>query len=51
VGLAGGAGDGSSLGLEIVRTLVAEDLQGTCTLTPGAGGTQALIRLPRPDAT
>ncbi len=51
VGLAGRAGDGSSLGLEIVHTLVAEDLQGTCTLTPGAGGTQALIRLPRPDAT
>jgi two-component sensor histidine kinase len=48
VGLAGDPTDGSSLGLEIVQTLVTEDLQGTFTLTPGARGTQATIRLPRP---
>ena len=47
VGLAGEPPDGSSLGLEIVQTLVTEDLHGTFTLTPGAGGTQAVIRLPR----
>ncbi len=47
VGLSGRAGVGSSLGLEIVQTLVAEDLQGTFTFTPGAAGTQALIRVPR----
>jgi two-component sensor histidine kinase len=48
VGLAGAPSDGSSLGLEIVQTLVTEDLQGTFTLTPGARGTQAAICLPRP---
>jgi two-component sensor histidine kinase len=48
VGLVGDPTDGSSLGLEIVQTLVTEDLQGTFTLTPGARGTQATIRLPRP---
>jgi hypothetical protein len=34
--------------LEIVQTLVTEDLKGTFALTPGECGTQALIRLPRP---
>jgi two-component sensor histidine kinase len=48
IGLAGAAGGGGSLGLEIVNTLVAEDLQGTFTLTPDEGGTQAVIKLPRP---
>lgn len=38
----------SSLGLEIVRTLVSEDLKGSFSLTPGKRGTQAVIRLPRP---
>jgi len=38
----------SSLGLEIVRTLVTEDLQGSFSLTPGERGTQAVIHLPRP---
>jgi len=40
--------NGSSLGLEIVQTLVAADLQGTFTLKPGQPGTQAIIRLPPP---
>jgi GAF domain-containing protein/anti-sigma regulatory factor (Ser/Thr protein kinase) len=50
VGLAGGANSphGSGLGLEIVQTLVAEDLKGTFTFTPGERGTQTIIRLPRP---
>ncbi len=48
VGLAGGTSGSSSLGLEIVHTLVAEDLKGTFTLTPGESGTQAAIKLPRP---
>jgi two-component sensor histidine kinase len=38
----------SSLGLEIIRTLVTEDLHGTFTLTPTQDGTRAVIRLPRP---
>lgn len=48
VGLAGRADGAATLGLEIVQTLVAEDLMGTFTLRPGEGGTQAVIRLPRP---
>jgi GAF domain-containing protein len=48
IGLNDSFGDGSSLGLEIVQTLVAEDLKGTFALTPGEGGTQAVIRLPQP---
>jgi two-component sensor histidine kinase len=51
VGLSGRTGEGSSLGLEIVHTLVAEDLKGTFTLKPGEGGTQAVIRLPRPGSS
>jgi two-component sensor histidine kinase len=39
----------SSLGLEIVRTLVTEDLKGCFSLAPSNRGTQAVIRLPRPD--
>jgi GAF domain-containing protein len=42
--------NGASLGLEIVQTLVAEDLKGTFTLVPGEDGTRAIIRLPRPGA-
>jgi two-component sensor histidine kinase len=38
----------SSLGLEIVRTLVTEDLKGSFSLTPGERGTRAVIRLPQP---
>jgi len=51
VGLAAGAEGESkeaSLGLEIVRTLVTEDLNGSFTLTPGPTGTRAVIQLPRP---
>ena len=49
VGLAcGDASDETSLGLEIVKTLVTEDLQGTFCLAPGERGTEATIRLPRP---
>jgi two-component sensor histidine kinase len=47
VGLTGRAGASSSLGLEIVQTLVAEDLKGTFTLEPGERGTRATILLPR----
>ena len=39
---------GTNLGLEIVQTLVTEDLQGTFTLKPGERGTEAIIHLPRP---
>ena len=48
IGLAASPSGGSSLGLEIVQALVAEDLKGTFALNRGAGGTQATIRLPRP---
>ena len=48
VGLAGGINSGSSLGLEIVQTLICEDLKGTFALKPSAGGTQAVIHLPWP---
>jgi two-component sensor histidine kinase len=47
-GLTAGIHDGSSLGLEIVRTLVAEDLKGTFTLSSSESGTQAVMRLPVP---
>jgi two-component sensor histidine kinase len=51
VGLAcGDASDETSLGLEIVKTLVTEDLQGTFCLAPGERGTEATIRLPRPSS-
>jgi two-component sensor histidine kinase len=39
---------GTSLGLEIVQTLVTEDLKGRFTFESSAGGTQAVIQLPRP---
>ena len=45
---AGGAAPSSSLGLDIVRTLVSEDLKGHFSLMPTERGTQAVIRLPRP---
>jgi two-component sensor histidine kinase len=51
VGLATAMADApgrSSLGLEIIHTLVTEDLHGTFTLTPAQDGTRAVIRLPRP---
>lgn len=48
VGLAGETTNGSSLGLEILQTLVTEDLKGTFTLAPSERGTKATIRLPRP---
>ena len=48
VGLTSDKGERTSLGLEIVRTLVTEDLKGTFTFDPGDGGTQATIHLPRP---
>ena len=52
VGMAGRANlidpSSSSLGLEIVQTLVTEDLKGTFTIKPGRHGTQAIIRLPPP---
>jgi two-component sensor histidine kinase len=52
VGLAGGESSphGSSLGLEIVQTLVVEDLKGTFSFTPGERGTQTIIHLPRPSS-
>jgi two-component sensor histidine kinase len=51
VGLAGGMDAlGASLGLEIVQTLVVEDLQGSFTLTPSESGTKAVICLPRTGA-
>jgi two-component sensor histidine kinase len=46
IGLAEGAVGGPSLGLEIVQTLVAEDLKGSFTLRPAEVGTTATIRLP-----
>jgi two-component sensor histidine kinase len=49
IGLDADSGDASSsLGLEIVRTLVTEDLKGSFSLTPDASGTRAIIRLPQP---
>jgi GAF domain-containing protein len=42
---------GPSLGLEIVQTLVTEDLKGTFDLKADAQGTQALIRVPWPNGT
>jgi GAF domain-containing protein len=54
VGLSDQTGDGvvrPSLGLEIVQTLVTEDLKGTFDLTADAQGTRALIRLPWPNGT
>jgi two-component sensor histidine kinase len=55
IGFAGGGDDGASgeapagsnLGLEIVQTLVTEDLKGTFTLTSREQGTQAVICVPR----
>lgn len=40
---------GSSLGLQIVETLVVEDLRGSFTIAPGAGGrgTRAVLRIPK----
>jgi two-component sensor histidine kinase len=42
---------GPSLGLEIVQTLVTEDLKGSFELAAGEQGTQALIRVPWPNGT
>jgi GAF domain-containing protein len=50
IGLPDKPSDGISLGLEIVQTLVAEDLKGTFNFTSGKHGTQATIRLPRQNA-
>lgn len=47
VGLEEGAAGAPSLGLDIVQTLVADDLKGSFLLTQGECGTQATIRLPR----
>jgi two-component sensor histidine kinase len=46
VGLAGGQ-PATSLGLEIVQTLVRDDLHGQVTFHSTAQGTQAVVRLPR----
>jgi len=39
----------SSLGLEIVETLVRDDLHGSLTFNSTADGTQVVVRLPHPD--
>jgi len=39
----------SSLGLEIVETLVRDDLHGSLTFNSTAEGTQAVVRLPHPE--
>ena len=39
----------SSLGLEIVETLVRDDLHGSLTFNSTAEGTQAVVRLPNQD--
>ena len=49
VGMAGGE-PRSQLGLEIVRTLVREDLCGRISFQAGADGTRAVIRLPHAEA-
>jgi two-component sensor histidine kinase len=41
------AGRPPSLGLEIVETLVRDDLHGRLTITSTAEGTHAVVRLPR----
>jgi len=37
----------SSIGLEIVETLVRDDLRGKLTFKSGSGGTQVMINLPQ----
>jgi len=39
----------SSLGLEIVETLVRDDLHGSLTFNSTTDGTQAVVRLPHPE--
>jgi GAF domain-containing protein/anti-sigma regulatory factor (Ser/Thr protein kinase) len=51
IGWSGEHDSGGSLGLEIVQTLVAEDLKGTFTFTSSERGTQAIVRLPRQNET
>jgi two-component sensor histidine kinase len=51
IGLSGELEGDVSLGLEIVQTLVTEDLKGTFTFTSAERGTQAIIRLPRQNDT
>ena len=39
----------SSLGLEIVETLVRDDLHGSLTFNSTADGTQVVVRMPHPE--
>jgi two-component sensor histidine kinase len=41
----------ASLGLEIVETLVRDDLHGSLAFNSTAEGTQVIVRLPHPEDT
>jgi two-component sensor histidine kinase len=51
VGLPPGTAQAPSLGLEIVTTLIKDDLQGQLEFNTTANGTQVIIRLPHGETT